>query len=75
MKITSILLILILAAFGSGCAPTQEAVESYPPDLRSKYIAALEKEAAESYTRIYWVKAPSNEQLESRLRQRSPKHN
>ena len=75
MKKTFFMLILILAVFGSGCAPTQEAVDSYPPDLRSKYIAALEKEAAESYTKIYWVKAPSSEQLESRLRQRSPKHN
>jgi hypothetical protein len=73
MKKTLFMLIIILAVVGSGCAAKQEAIEQYPPDLRSQYINAIEKAAQSRATTIYWIKAPTNEEIESRI-SRSPKH-
>lgn len=67
-------LILVLLAFGvSACATNPKAASKYPPDLRSKYIYAVEKEAEVRNTRVYWINTPSNAELENRLGKGSDK--
>lgn len=58
---------LLLLGLG-GCATQPEAAAQYPPDLRSKYIHAIEKDADSRFTRVYWVKAPSNQEIQNRLK-------
>ena len=70
MKTRMILLTLALALGLGGCAAKPEAVEKYPADLRSKYIHAIEKDADTRFTRVYWVRAPSNQELENMLVQK-----
>lgn len=67
-------LIFVLLTLGiSACATNQKVASQYPPDLSSKYIYAVEKEAHARNTRVYWVNAPSNEELEARLDKGSDK--
>ena len=67
-RLTLLLLVPFLITGLGACAPTPEAVEMYPPDLKSKYRYALTRDAEERGVRIYWVRTPSNEEVRQRLK-------
>lgn len=68
MKSYRLLSLALPAVLVAGCAATPEASHQYPPDLKSKYIHAVERKAASSFTKVYWVHAPTNEEVERKLR-------
>ncbi len=71
MKLLQFMLILLLAAMLGACQTTAEQQALAPADLKTKYMNAVQSDAEKRATRIYWIQAPSNEEIAARLAENS----